>query len=63
MSLLPVTLAYEDAYVQWLDDSESAECLEDRLSAALALADVERALRARGLTDADVAEVKAMYRE
>ena len=63
MTTTQVTLAYEDAYVQWLDDSESAESLEDRLSAGLALADVERALRARGLTDADVAEVKAMYRE
>jgi hypothetical protein len=63
MAPLPVTLAYEDAYVQWLDDSESAECLEDRLAAGLALADAERALRARGLTDADVAEVQAMYRD
>ncbi len=52
---------YESAYVEWMDDSESAGDLEERLAAALKLQATLAALTAAGLTRAQTAEVHAEY--
>jgi hypothetical protein len=52
---------YEAAYVEWMDDSQSAGDLEERLAAALKLQDSLGALTAAGLTRAQVAEVHGEY--
>lgn len=54
--------AYADAYVEYLDDTAEADA-EDRLAAALKLADTTTALRAQGLTREDITAVHTEFAE
>ncbi len=48
---------YADAYVEYLDASAETDA-EGRLLAALTLCDKTNALKARGLTDADIITIR-----
>jgi hypothetical protein len=52
---------YESAYVQWMDESASSECLEDRMAAALALADTASRLHAQGLSKEAMRVIRSEY--